>query len=110
MKFKKLTCSGRIKRTPFSSYVEAVSVSSSCSFSGPPFRACGQKWIVKDNQNCVEAVASAVWSPASSKSIGFVLVDSSHWTIGAEVEIDMLGDRRIGKITGLPFNVPAHLT
>ncbi len=94
MEFKNLTCSGRIRPAPF---------------SGLLCRECEQRWKVKDNENCVGAVTSAVLSPASSKNIGSVLVDSSHWTIGAEVEIDMLGDRRIGKITGSPFTAPVHL-
>ena len=94
MKFKNVTCSGRIRPAPF---------------SGPPCRACEQRWIVKDNENCVGAAISAVWSPALSKNIGVFLVNSWHRTIGAEVETFMLGGRRIGKITSLPFNVPAHL-
>ena len=94
MKFKNLTCSGLIRPAPF---------------SGPPCRACAQRWKVEDNENCVGAATSAFWSPALLKNIGSVLVDSSNWAIGAEVEIDMLGDRRIGKITGLPFNASVHL-
>ena len=94
MKFKNVTYSSRIRPAPF---------------SGPLCRACEQRWIIKDNENCVGGATSAVWSPALSKNIGVVLVNSWHWAIGAEVQIDMLGDRRIGKITGLPFNAPVHL-
>ena len=36
MKFKNVTCLGRIRPAPF---------------SGPPCRACEQRWIVKDNEN-----------------------------------------------------------
>ena len=31
------------------------------------------------------------------------------WDVSCQKQIDMLGDGRIGKISGLPLNEPAHL-
>ncbi len=60
-------------------------------------------WPILSEDRQVGTARATAYSPRLESNIAIALVDKPHCETGAEVILDCLGDRRVAKVSALPF-------